>query len=313
MRNITGCAVAALLWLGPGSLMGQTRYLAYDVDLRPPVEGDASLGLDFDVRLAVARQQAEVRGHQFDASAFTKGFWTFGNEPPDVDHISAGFLFGGRYYSNARSELDARQQDRILHLLDKDLTDLTEGEAAELNRLTTLQSRYYNYAAAYRYEATQDRRVGQHVLGIQVAGEIPLLRELLDAVPALTRFEDGYRPQPLRMAAALDLVSGVDSAFVGAEDHDAAMGRLRMEAAWSTKILEGLPLRVTWEGHVLFGGPETVEAMNRGFNSFVQAWILVPLSESGRSGVMVKYINGRLPPLYESANGAELGLSFAVY
>jgi hypothetical protein len=304
-----------LAWVSRAS--AQERHLSYELDVRPPLEGDAPLALDFDVVLEVVADPTKTTGHALDASGFARGFRTLGKAAGDLDHIALGVELGGRYLTGGATELSAEQRDYYLHLLDLDPAGggpgLTSSQEADLNRFTTLQRKYYGYKLLYQHESTQDFTHGQHVLGAQLVGEIPLLHELLDVVPGGTRLESGYAPQPVRLAAGLDWVTGVDSTFAGPADPGAELGRARFEAAWSTKIFDGLPLGVSWQGHYIFSGPEAIEDNGRSFKSFLVAWAMLPLSESGRAGIKIKYLTGRLPPNYESSDGAEIGFSFALY
>jgi len=295
----------------------QSRHLSYELDLRPPLEGDAKLGVDFDVRLDVVSDPASTGGHALDGSAFARGFRALGEAAGDVNHIALGVDLGGRYITQGNTQLAARQVDYFAWLLDQDAAGggpgLTPEQTADLNRLTTLRRRYYGYKLVYQHESDQDLERGQHVLGVQLVGELPLLHELLDVLPSATRLEEGFAPQPVRLGLGIDFVAGVDSTFAGPADPESELWRLRFEAVWSTKVFEALPLGVTWQGHYLFAEPQAIATNGRTFNSFLEVWALLPFTVSGRSALELKYLRGRMPPDYDAVDGAELGFSLAFY
>lgn len=69
-------------------------------------------------------------------------------------------------------------------------------------------------------------------------------------------------------------------------------------------------MRAVWLGQYLIDAPAPVKAANREFNAFTQVWLTYPLS--GKTGAIIKYVSGRLPPTYDLATAGTIGLSISL-
>jgi hypothetical protein len=289
---------------------------AYDFDLRQAGGRADRLGLDFRLDYDRARSDPNPQGHHYGWTAGIEGSQTFDEAVRDADYMSATVSLEGRYYESALTPLPARVQARYLDLFARDSAGggpgLTPDEEKELNGLferLRQSRRFMTYDLHYRFESDQDLDRGQHVVGAAVSAEVPLLHRLLDALPAETRGDSLYLPQPVRAYFGADYVGGIDDT-TSAEGDEKAAGRLRVEAAWGTYGLGGMVVRIRWQGHLLLDPPQDLDARDREFNSFVEASVILPLS--AKTGVLLKYIDGRLPPGYEAVSVGAMGLSISL-
>ena len=104
-------------------------------------------------------------------------------------------------------------------------------------------------------------------------------------------------------------MTGIEDTAVGEVGEANDMGRIRLQAAWATQVFNELLLRATWEAQYLLATPPAFEEKDR-FNSFLQIWMVYPLA--AKTGVLIKYVNGRLPPNYEQTSGGGVGLSITL-
>ena len=312
-RFIFNAFVIALL-LTSHTLAAQTidKKFFYDIDVRQALQEQSALGIDFDLRYSIEKASAAPQGHQFNFTLAAKGFRALEEVDEDVDHIALEINLGGQYYSTAQATLPAQLQMRYLDLAERDgagdtLTPKENKEYNDLFRRYSNDKRFFTYAATYRYETTQDFEADQHALGIGLSAELPLVHHFLDAIPAQTRDPASpFKPQPVRIHGGLDYVAGIDDTAVGEAGEANDMGRIRLQAAWATQVLDELVLRATWEAQYLLYTPPTLEKKDR-FNSFLQIWMIYPIA--AKTGVLVKYVNGRLPPNYEQTSGGGVGFS----
>lgn len=315
LRPLTLLAALAVT-TSPASAQDATSSFTYNFDIRQAGGRPDRLGLDFELHYERARSLVDPQGHHFSWSAAAEGFQTFDREAVDVDYMAASISLEGRYYSSALTPLSARLQARYLDLLARDPAGggpgLTAEEEAELNRFIQRISRnrrFFTYDIHYRFETDQELDRGQHVVGAAFALELPLLHQLLDAIPAETRSEESaYRPQPVRAYLGVEYVGGIDEAIAdGGAD---SAGRVRLESAWATHLLGELVVRVRWQGHLLIDPPPGLDQRDREFNSFVEVWGILPLGS--KTGVLVKYIDGRLPPGYDAASVGAVGFNITL-
>lgn len=292
---------------------------SYNFDVRQAGGRPDRLGVDFTLQFERARAIEDPRGHHFSWSAAAEGFRALGSEANDVDYMAVTVALDGRHYSSALTPLPARVQDRFLDLLARDSAGggpgLTDAEAEELNGLVTRSvrnRRFFTYDVHYRFETDQDLDRTQHVLGASFAAELPFLHHLLDAIPAETRHETSrYRPQPVRIYVGVEYVGGIDDvAADGTPTGETSGGRVRVEAAWGTHVLDELVVRARWQGHLLIAPPVGLDTRDREINSFVEVWGILPLG--ARTGVLIKYIDGRMPPAYDDASVGAVGFSISL-
>jgi len=191
---------------------------------------------------------------------------------------------------------------------------LTAAEGAELNRLVQRalgNRKYVEYDLHYRLETTEDVTTKLHVFGGRLSAELPAIHRFLDVIPQQTRRGDSqFRVKPVRAYLSVDYVSGIDKTALGADTSAKHVWRAELQAAWSTHLFNEFVLRAVWSGEYLIDAPAPVKAANREFNAFTQVWMTYPLS--GKTGVLIKYVSGRLPPNYELATGGSMGLSISL-
>jgi hypothetical protein len=320
MASSAGPEVAAQV---EGSISG----LAYNFDLRSAPEGGKGVGLDFDLRYERERSGPNPQGNQYGFALRVAGFETFNRSTADVNSMLGEIGLRGRYYRSGLMALPAWQQTRYLELAECDpaaqepsdsagrpaCSGFTEADEAEYNRLIArmaTQRRFFSYDLHYRYETTQDFAFGQHVFGAGVSGEVPLLADLLDVIPALTRLDASrFRPRDVRAYLGLErLDPDQDIPLYGGVESQA--WRARWEMAWSTQVFDDLVLRAMWEGHYLFDVPPSVDAADRTFNAFLQMWMIYPVS--GKTGVLLKYVSGHMPPRYDESTVGSVGFSLTL-
>jgi hypothetical protein len=308
---------------------GSVAGMAYNFDLRNASDGTA-LGLDFDLRYEHERtgRDRNPQGHQYGFLVRATGFQTFDTRTADVNSMSAELALRGRYYRSGVTVLPAWQQTRYLRLAECDpaaqepadlggtqpgcigFTSADEEEYKMLISRIARQRRFFSYDLHYRYETTQDLELGQHAFGAGLSAEVPLLAELLDAIPSVTRRESsGFKPRDVRAYAGLDRLDPDQDIplYLGAAE---PLWRVRWETAWSTQVFNDLVLRALWIGEYLFDVPDPVKAADRTFNAFLQAWLLYPISS--RTGVLVKYVTGHMPPTYDDSTVGAVGFSFTL-
>jgi hypothetical protein len=307
---------------------GSRAGLAYNFDLRNAATSGKGLGLDFDVRYDRERSRPNPQGHQYGLLIRATGFQTFDTRTADVNTMAGEIALRGRYYHSRLTVLPAWQQTRYLRLAEcdpnvLDPTDTTEtrspcsgftrADEAELNglfRRLAQQRRFFSYDLHYRYETTQDFDLGQHVFGAGLSGELPFLAELLDIVPALTRRQgSAFRPRDVRAYAGIDRLNPDDDIplYLGSAE---PLWRARGEMAWSTQVFDELVLRALWIGEYLFDVPDPVKAADRTFNALLQAWLIYPFSS--KTGVLIKYVTGHVPPTYDETSVGAVGFSFTL-
>lgn len=308
------------LWAPPAATQTPSwaadRAFSYTFDVREAVEGADGLGLDFDLRYEVQREAlgGDAQGTQLGFNVALRGFQDFDPEVSELDHMVLETSLLGRSYRSEALPLAPQAQLRQLELLalQGEGEELSASEQRELNRLTERlfsNRRFFTYGGHYRLEASQDVETRQHVVGLHVSGEVPLLHEALDLVAAATRTQDeGFRPQPIRFYTAFDYVADLTDTTtdgMSADDYP----RLRLEAAWRTAIFHGLVLRATGQVHYLFDAPPEIVG-DESLKVFVQAWFVYPLTEE--IGIIATYAAGTLSPLYESTDAGALGLSISL-
>ncbi len=295
-----------------------TRIFSYTLELREAAEKGDILGVDFDLRYEVARQSKiqSPQGHHFNFNLSATGFQDFDRAVEEFDHMRAEAVLSGRYYRAGLKPLDPFQQVRYGELFERDGKgdSLTAAEESDLKGLAAKlrnNRRYFSYDAHYRYETTQDLSVKQHVVGVALAGEAPLLHDLLDILAeALGPRYPGFKPQPVRVYLGVDYVAKRKGDSKKPETEIRGYPRARLEAAWKTLLLDEIVLRTTWEAQYLFDAPADFKIANREFNSFFQLWLERPLSH--KFGVLAKYAEGRLPPLYVNTSEGKIGFRISL-
>jgi hypothetical protein len=335
--NATPRAWILLAWAGPAvpctllaQIEGHRPGLSYNFDLREAPTTGKGLGLDFDVRYQRERtgQGGNPQGNQYGLSLKATGFQTFNTKTADVNSMVGELSLRGRYYRSGLTALPAWQQTRLLRLAECDpaardeadttatqstCTGLTAAEEEEYNNLVRRvgqQRRFFSYDLHYRYETTQDFDLGQHAFGAGISGELPLLAQLFDAIPALTRRDSSeFRPRDVRAYAGLDRLNP-DKDIPLYQGAARPLWRARWEMAWSTQVFDDLVLRALWQGEYLFDVPAPVKAADRTFNAFLQAWMIYPIS--GKTGVLIKYVTGHMPPTYDESTVGSVGFSLTL-
>jgi hypothetical protein len=289
------------------------RQFTYDFDLRQGNPESDRIGLDFNLAFLYSRVRANPQGHHLGFAASATGFQDFEGDVRELDQMIGTVSLQGRYYATDVTPLRADLQRHYLELLGRPLESLKPAERDELTALVrrvTQNRRFFIYDAHYRFETTQAVDTSQHAIGASVSGELPHLHRVLDAIPAaLAERDERFRPQPVRAYLAFDYVVGEKALTPATEAEDNRYPRLSLETAWSTLLHEDIVLRATWVAQYIFGAPAPIEDAEREFNSFVQAWIVYPVS--GDVGLLVKYVDGRMPPTYESTSSTKLGFSIS--
>jgi hypothetical protein len=309
-------AFVSILLAVTGNMAGAQSTLSsftYDFDIRQAGGRADRLGLDFRLEYDRVRSDPNPQGHHYGWTAGIEGFQTFDDAVGDANYMAATVSLEGRYYESALTPLPTRVQARYLDLLARDPAGggpgLTTDEEKELNRLFERlgqNRKFFTYDLHYRFESDQDLDRGQHVVGAAVSAEVPLLHRLLDALPAETRPGNSqYQPQPVRAYFGAEYIGGIDDTTAGGNEETS--GRLRVEAAWGTYGIGGMVVQIRWQGHLLLDPPEDLD---HEFNSFLEASVILPLS--ARTGVLLKYIDGRLPPGYEATSVGAMGLSISL-
>jgi hypothetical protein len=291
------------------------------------VEGRSDrLGLDFDLAYTHQQVSANPQGNHYGIELAANGFNTFSNATRDVNSLAFQGSLQGRYYrSGDPNPLPPELRRRVIELLEKEGGEETEAdssdskskltlkEQAELDRFMDLalkNRRFFTYDVHYRFESTQDVEVKQNAFGAGGAFEVPVLANLLDAIPAATRTGPARRPHPVRAYVGVDYVRPQDDdQEPTATLTDSATWRGRIEMAWSTLVLDEYILRASWEAHYLVDAPKAVRDADREFNNFLQAWLKIPLTTE--AGVVIKYLSGRMPPTYSDVDVASLGFNFS--
>jgi hypothetical protein len=314
MRNTFRAALAALLALAfvPYDAHAISRNFSYNVDVRNALGHIDVLGADFDIRYELAQESLNPAGNHFSALLSTSGFQTFDRAVTDVNSTSYEAALVGRYFKVRDVALTPEQTARLRELSAKDSIGggpgLTEAEHEEYMQLLgggQKARRHWSYRLRGIIESTQDFDRRQYAFGAGLSGEVPMLHEMLDKIPALTRNPGTvYDAQPVRIHMGGDWVTHMADSTQA--DGTAASGRVIGQVAWSTPVANGLILRATYEGEYLFSPPEWM-ATDQQFNSRFQAWILVPVKDG--ASLMVKWLDGRWAPDYISTSGPALGLN----
>ena len=303
---------------GLAQLTGTQRGWTYTADVRQAEGRTDRLGIDFDIAFSSQQEPKTPVLDSYGLTVRAKGFETFERDTREVNSLIGELALQGWRYRSAALRVGSLAPEQILELerlLEKQGSggDLKQDEARKLDDFVDLARtarQFFTYGAHYRLETTQDVKVTQNVFGVSGATEIPLLGKLLDVIPAATR--SVQRPAfPLRALLAVDYVRPQERAAEGESLLDSATWRTRAELAWSAVMLDRFILRATWEAHYFVNAHKSVRDTGLDFNNFLQAWIKVPITPE--AGVMVKYLSGRLPPTYEDANIAALGLSISFY
>lgn len=321
MRKIRLLVGAGLFVLAPAASLdaqgtawtGQS-VTSYNVDVAPSPDSPALFRLFFDLIHEFRQERDDPTGNHYNFALAAEGFQDLDQDTGGPDHMALDARLVGRNYSTEQANpLDAEQRLRYLELTERAPSTLTESERAEIQ---SLQNRvlggrkYFSYNLYYRMETDQDVSRKQQSAGASIAMEVPGLHGLLDALFAGTRKRlTGFTPQPVRLLLAGDYVLARDL-LADVADPKEQFPRIRAQAAWSTLILDGLVLRASWSAEYLLDPPADIEAVTDDFNSFVQLWTEIPVND--QLSVMVKYIDGRLPPLYGTESAAEVGFSLSL-
>lgn len=286
------------------------RKFTSDLDIRQPTEESAKFGLDFNVGYRIERTRPNPQGNHFGLTLGANGYQDFGTEVKQLNQMVGEIAFQGRYYSAAGRPLRADLEKHFRELLDIPTSKITPKDSASLVRLirSSLANRqFFTYDAHYRYETTQDVDTSQHALGVALSGEVPGLHRALDALAATTRSRrSNFRVQPVRAYLAFDYVVGEEPLTT---TDDNRYPRASLETAWSTLVFNDFVLRATWLAQYIFSAPETLKARDRQFNSLVQVWAVYPVSEN--VGLLIKYVDGRMPPTYDSSSVGKAGFSIS--
>lgn len=287
------------------------RRFTSDFDIRQPTEESAKFGFDFNVGYRIERTRPNPQGNHFGLTLGANGYQDLGTEVKQLNQMVGEIAFQGRYYSSASRPLRADLEKHFRELLDIPTSKITPKDSASLVRLirSSLASRqFFTYAAHYRYETTQDVDTSQHALGVALSGEVPGLHRVLDALAAATRSrQTRFRVQPVRAYVAFDYVVGEEPLTTTTDDN--RYPRASLETAWSTLVFNDFVLRATWLAQYIFSAPEPLKARDRQFNSLVQVWTVYPVSEN--VGLLLKYVDGRMPPTYDSSSVGKAGFSIS--
>jgi hypothetical protein len=312
---LTLCAGVADGQVGP-----KIPGLTYQFDIRPAVDHPERLGLDFNVKYETSQgKESDPRGLHYALRALGKGFQTFA-DVPDVNSMTGEISLVGHYYRQTGTEpLPPELIVRYLRVADTPVENLTTGDEQELSRILDRilgKRSLFTFDAHYRYETNHDVTEDDHAIGAGVAGEVPVLSQMLDIIPSLTRpaITDSaprFRSQPVRFYVGVDRVSGADETTIGNLTGDSRLWRGRLELAWGARIMQGFVLRGSFEAHYFFGANQALKDSDREFDTFLQAWLLYPLSD--KTSLLVKYIDGRLPPDYDATKSGKVGLSIALH
>jgi hypothetical protein len=293
----------------------------YRVDVRQAVGHADRFGIDYDLSYERIHNDVDPIGHHYGLGLTAKGFQVFDKDIKDVNSTLAELKIQGRYYTTSLRPLPAQAQERYLAFASRDSAaggpGLTREEEKEYNSLFERlgKNRYFfTYDLHYRFESTQDLEAEQHAFGAGTGFEIPLFHFVLDFLPSLSRkpgsLFNSFKLQPVRAYIGGDYVTDAEETRLAVAGGNSKLWRLRAEAAWSTIVLDGLVLRAIWQAEYLIDAGTAVKELNQEFNSFVQAWLLYPLSE--KTNVTIKYMDGYLPPNYDNVSAGKLGLSIAL-
>jgi hypothetical protein len=303
---------------------------SYRYDVRPAIGNPQQLALDFHSGLDWKRESKNPQGHAFSWTASVEGSQAFDRRVTDVDHMAGEISLQGHYYRSGPSDgLPARTQVRLRDLMERDPAGAEAGDSSaaggapgwtkadedELNGLTRLANanrRYFGYDVHYRFETTQDTDVHQHVFGGGLRGEVPGLDQLLDMIPWSTRRQDDtFHPQAVRAFAALEYVHDAPDSLApaGVDQGKARYTRARLQGAWSTKVFSDLVVKVTFESDYLFDPPDAVVIAAKRFHSYTHVWLEAPVGS--RTGLLLTYLDGRLPPTYANVSGGRVGLTYS--
>ena len=314
-------ACFAFLLLAPrasGQALGSLKIpgFTYRLDVRAAADNANRLGLDFNLGYESARRIKDPTGLHYGLKLNAKGFQTFDRDVPDINAMVGEVGLQGYYYRASNYfRMHPELATRWLELGNIEPEDQTKAQRAALIALTDslLKARrwYATFDLHYRYETDQALTTDDHAFGLGASAEIPVLANLLDLIPSVTRQNDAQlRPLPVRAFLGLERVGGAEDTDIGDLSGDSNFWRARLEAAWATRILQGFALRMTFEGAYILDAGDALQESGRDITSFLQAWLLYPLSD--KTSVMVKYISGRLPPDYDAATTGKVGLSIAL-
>ncbi len=287
------------------------RDFKYDFDLRNGGEENI-IGIDY--KLDYELSEKVIAGHNFNWIIGAKGYRDFNSEVASGDYLNFSVKFQGYYFiSGMNEDLDLRLKREWLEI-GKTPPDLqSKKELARMSEITTqilgVGSRYISYDLHYLYENNQDFTIPQHVFGAGVSFEIPYLHELIDFVPSISRepFIE-FSPHPIRAYAGFNYVTDSKVAENDPATDSKNYGRLDIELAWRTLVLDNQILRIKWQAHYLVDEPNTFDVNGKDFNSFVEVELLSLLNNN--LGVILKYLEGRIGPAYEQTSGGFVGLSY---
>ena len=296
-----------------------TRHL----DVRQADGHPDHLGLDFDLRFEKHREDSSDVRHAYSLLVVAKGFQTFDRAIPDANSMTGDLSLQGSFFAVDLTPLSERERRRHAELSDK-LPEaeppgpgLTPEERVEFDALDAElfghRPSLWTYDLHYRIETNHDASRSQQVFGAGGALEVPLLHSLLDLAPSILRSPSYWRPQPVRAYVAAEYISPEqDSVLAFAAGKLERLWRVRWESAWRTRVAAGVDMRAEARVDWLLDAPAFVRDAGREFNAFVQVWLLYPLRPDGTTGVMIKYMDGRLAPGYGSVSGGKVGLTIGL-
>lgn len=304
-----------------GSSTRSAGPLTYRLDVRQPVEGSDKIGVDFDVDYVLVTDSArnaggDVQGFRYNLTASATGFQDFDGDVGALDNMTGEVKAEGYRFQFGLTPEELTEYTRLAA---KDEEERTPDEVLRLGALTERQNRgrsFYTLHGHYRFETTQNVDARQHVFGVGANADVPGLHRILD----LFAHALGGRgeSQPVRAGLAGDYITNPSGVEVGDAAVTESYPRVRFEAAWGARVfnnlaasneaLRGLRLRTTWQVHFLPDAPDALEAANRELNSFFEASVTYPISES--AGLLIKYADGHLPPSYSNTSITRLGFSF---
>src|SRR5688572_3371975 len=220
-------------------ITGTARGWTYQFDVRQAEGRTDRLGLDFDVEYDRQQTPTPPQLNSYGFSLRGKGFNAFDRATRDVNSLVGELSLLGWHYSSALLNDGVLPPERILELerLAEKLgagQALSAEEQARFNEFTdraTKRRRFFTYGGQFRAETAPDANATEWSFGAMVAAELPLLGQLLDAIPASTR-SGARRSFPVRALVALDYVRPNEHPPASAILLDSATWRGRAEMAW---------------------------------------------------------------------------------
>jgi hypothetical protein len=310
----TGSVLLAVIGALPAGLAAQS--LCTDVStqvqdrpliaVRQAAERPDKLAFDFDVSYDRRLCSAKI-GNERGLRIRINGSTALQSDVPDINSIVAQVGLRGQMYRPRA--LSAAERDSLTELRRRgnpaELPDSVQRVYGDLAARAATGGFLLLYDLHYRFETDHSVDTTQHAFGATVIAELPLIHQVLDLLPSLTR-APGTGAKPVRASLMLDYVTHISGTTIGTLGGRDQVWRATMQAVWSTSVFDELTLYADWQGQLLLDAPAGVVDAGLRFNPTIRVWLARRVGD--RSEVVVQYVDGRLQPNYDLVSAGMIGM-----